>query len=157
MDVGEIEAAAASCCSWRSASFQPTALLQLIDWSCGPISGMLVPLVVLMVLPVLLVRLHFALQDKDGVSAAAVFAEMAASIYRRGSTVAQHLQDLYKRYTSCDRSPCCQPGCRCMLVCPALLRPADLWQSIGWQPAATGCLQLQLMTSQLCCASLAAS
>eukprot|EP00775_Hariotina_reticulata_P013121 gene13121-13251_t len=36
--------------------------------------------------------------DKDGVSAAAVFAEMAASIYRRGSTVAQHLQDLYKRY-----------------------------------------------------------
>eukprot|EP00879_Flechtneria_rotunda_P023093 GHRR01024412.1.p1 GENE.GHRR01024412.1~~GHRR01024412.1.p1 ORF type:complete len:232 (+),score=67.06 GHRR01024412.1:534-1229(+) len=36
--------------------------------------------------------------DKDGVSAAAVFAEMAASHYSRGVTVAEHLQELYRRY-----------------------------------------------------------
>lgn len=36
--------------------------------------------------------------DKDGVSAAAVFAEMAASHYRRGTTVAAHLRELYNRY-----------------------------------------------------------
>eukprot|EP00879_Flechtneria_rotunda_P011632 GHRR01012150.1.p2 GENE.GHRR01012150.1~~GHRR01012150.1.p2 ORF type:complete len:121 (-),score=22.86 GHRR01012150.1:1535-1897(-) len=36
-------------------------------------------------------------QDKDGVSAAAVFAEMAASHYSRGVTVAEHLQELYRR------------------------------------------------------------
>ncbi|KAF8059165.1 PGM2 [Scenedesmus sp. PABB004] len=36
--------------------------------------------------------------DKDGVSAAAVFAEMAASHYRRGTTVAGHLAALYDRY-----------------------------------------------------------
>jgi hypothetical protein len=36
-------------------------------------------------------------QDKDGVSAAAVFAEMAGSHYRRGTTVAAHLRELYNR------------------------------------------------------------
>eukprot|EP00878_Enallax_costatus_P023401 GHUV01024890.1.p1 GENE.GHUV01024890.1~~GHUV01024890.1.p1 ORF type:complete len:335 (+),score=38.25 GHUV01024890.1:362-1366(+) len=36
--------------------------------------------------------------DKDGVTAAAVFAEMAAAHYRRGTTVAQHLRELYHRY-----------------------------------------------------------
>lgn len=38
------------------------------------------------------------LQDKDGVSAAAVFAEMAAALYARGTTVCQHLQHLYDTY-----------------------------------------------------------
>ena len=36
--------------------------------------------------------------DKDGVSAAAVFAEMAVDVYARGSSVAKHLHDLYERY-----------------------------------------------------------
>lgn len=40
------------------------------------------------------------LQDKDGVSAAAVFAEMAASHYRRGTTVAAHLRELYNRWAA---------------------------------------------------------
>lgn len=39
-----------------------------------------------------------ASMDKDGVAAAAVFAEMAAALYRRGTTVAAHLADLYARY-----------------------------------------------------------
>ena len=34
--------------------------------------------------------------DKDGVSAAAVFAEMANSLARRGSTVTQHMEWLYQ-------------------------------------------------------------
>jgi hypothetical protein len=38
------------------------------------------------------------MQDKDGVSAAAVFAEMAGSHYRRGTTVAAHLRELYDRW-----------------------------------------------------------
>lgn len=39
-----------------------------------------------------------SLQDKDGVTAAAVFAEMAAALAAQGTTVAQHLQALYQRY-----------------------------------------------------------
>lgn len=37
-------------------------------------------------------------QDKDGVSAAAAFAEMAAAYAREGRTVRQHLRDLNARY-----------------------------------------------------------
>jgi len=36
--------------------------------------------------------------DKDGVCAAAVFAELAADAYRRGSTVSRHLVALYETY-----------------------------------------------------------
>jgi len=36
--------------------------------------------------------------DKDGVAAAGVFAEMACDVYARGSTVKEHLQDLYTKY-----------------------------------------------------------
>jgi phosphomannomutase len=37
-------------------------------------------------------------QDKDGVCAAAVFAEMAGVLSRRGLTVAEHLEVLYRTY-----------------------------------------------------------
>lgn len=37
-------------------------------------------------------------KDKDGVSAAAVFAEMSADLYAHGTSLGQHLQDLYKKY-----------------------------------------------------------
>jgi len=37
-------------------------------------------------------------RDKDGVSAAAVFAEMAAELYAQGTSVSEHLQELYRRY-----------------------------------------------------------
>lgn len=36
--------------------------------------------------------------DKDGVSAAAVFVEMAGELLRDGSTVHSHLESLYKKY-----------------------------------------------------------
>ncbi|GAX75901.1 hypothetical protein CEUSTIGMA_g3344.t1 [Chlamydomonas eustigma] len=39
-------------------------------------------------------------KDKDGVAAAAVFAELAASLYAEGKTVASHLVDLSQRYGS---------------------------------------------------------
>jgi phosphomannomutase len=37
-------------------------------------------------------------RDKDGVCAAAVFAEMAQALGRRGVLVAEHLDSLYARY-----------------------------------------------------------
>eukprot|EP00877_Chromochloris_zofingiensis_P010050 jgi/Chrzof1/5299/Cz15g21100.t1_GPM2[v5.2] len=37
-------------------------------------------------------------KDKDGVSAAAVFAEMAAQLAAQGSSIAEHLEQLYQRY-----------------------------------------------------------
>ncbi|KAI3438192.1 hypothetical protein D9Q98_000629 [Chlorella vulgaris] len=37
-------------------------------------------------------------RDKDGISAAAVFAELAADVYARGETLAQHWQALRQRY-----------------------------------------------------------
>jgi len=37
-------------------------------------------------------------KDKDGISAAAVFAEMAADVYERGATLKGTLADLYDRY-----------------------------------------------------------
>jgi hypothetical protein len=46
----------------------------------------------------MLTRTSFVMQDKDGVAAAAVFAEMAGSHYRRGTTVAAHLRELYNRW-----------------------------------------------------------
>jgi phosphomannomutase len=36
--------------------------------------------------------------DKDGVSAMAVFSEMALSVYRQGKNLKQHLQSLYDKY-----------------------------------------------------------
>ena len=36
--------------------------------------------------------------DKDGISALGVFAELAYSVYRRGSNLESHLQELYNRY-----------------------------------------------------------
>lgn len=36
--------------------------------------------------------------DKDGISAMAVFAEMALCVYRQGSTLKQHMQSLYDKY-----------------------------------------------------------
>lgn len=38
------------------------------------------------------------MQDKDGVAAAAVFAEMAAHLYSQGTTLLDHLQHLYRLY-----------------------------------------------------------
>ena len=38
------------------------------------------------------------LQDKDGVTAAAVFAEMTGELARRGTTVTQHLESLFRKY-----------------------------------------------------------
>ena len=38
------------------------------------------------------------IKDKDGVSALAVFAEMAVQLKKRGMTVYQHLEDLYKQW-----------------------------------------------------------
>ncbi|MFN7134673.1 MAG: phospho-sugar mutase, partial [Myxococcales bacterium] len=37
-------------------------------------------------------------RDKDGVSAAAVFAELAAHCHRRGQSVLQYLEELYRRF-----------------------------------------------------------
>lgn len=36
--------------------------------------------------------------DKDGVRAAAIFAEFALSLYKKGSSVQDHLESMYKRY-----------------------------------------------------------
>ncbi|KAG0705326.1 hypothetical protein DFH29DRAFT_292388 [Suillus ampliporus] len=38
------------------------------------------------------------IRDKDGVAATMVFAQLAASLRARGTTVTAHLQDLYRRY-----------------------------------------------------------
>jgi phosphoglucomutase len=40
----------------------------------------------------------FAAQDKDGVSGAAVFAEMVGELARKGLTISQHLEELYRTY-----------------------------------------------------------
>lgn len=37
-------------------------------------------------------------KDKDGVAASAVFAELAADVYARGATLAQHWQQLQQQY-----------------------------------------------------------
>lgn len=37
------------------------------------------------------------IRDKDGVSAASCFAELASSLYAKGETLKSHLDDLYSK------------------------------------------------------------
>ncbi|KAG2348449.1 Phosphoglucomutase, first 3 domain-containing protein [Suillus weaverae] len=87
------------------------------------------------------------IRDKDGVAATMVFAQLAASLRARGTTVSAHLQELYRRYgyfeTSNSYFICTEP-----LVIENIFRKirssGDMGSSQGFSyPSSIGRLQIQ--------------